>query len=222
MAEEINLGLLDQGFRPIIAASGEEGLAEAFTQLPSLILLDLILPGMDGFDVCRRLRQEEATRAVPVMIVSGRNSEADIIAGLELGADDYLTKPFAMRVLISRVRTLLRRAHGDGDQSHAEPLILDGLAINPGHHEVRINNHRVTLTPSEFGILNLLARHPGHVFDRGEILSRIRDGSPGGSERAIDVQMVGLRKRLGNYGKRIETVRGVGYRYNASTGDRSV
>jgi len=214
----VQYNLLREGYRVRCAASGEEGLQAALEEPPELILLDLMLPGMDGLEVCRRLRQEAATRQVPVVMLTAKGEEADIVAGLELGADDYLPKPFSPRVLIARIRAVLRRRQ----QAEAETAPAAGeegvlhvheLTIHPGRNEVLVDGEPVELTFTEFRVLQLLASRPGWVFTRNQIVDAVRGDSYAVTDRAVDVQIVGLRRKLGSCGKYIETVRGVGYRF---------
>lgn len=193
------------------ASSGEDGLEMVRARRWSLIVIDHALPGMDGVDVCRELKRDRMTSYMPVIMVSTRSEEADIVAALEIGADDYLIKPFSSRVLLSKIRAILRQVPSTPHPAN-ELIEIHGIAIHPGRHEVRIGDREVGLTVTEFELLHFLARNPGKAFRREEILRALRgDGNPT-SERAVDVQVAGLRRRLGSYGNRIETVRGVGYR----------
>jgi len=210
----VQYNLLREGCRVSCAISGEDGLEQARADLPDLILLDLMLPGMDGLEVCRRLRQEPATREVPVIMLTAKGEESDIVAGLELGADDYIPKPFSPRVLIARVRTVLRRRKQEAAPADDSGVIrIRELTIHPGRNEVLVDGEEVELTFTEFRVLHLLAARPGWVFTRGQIVDAVRGESYAVTERAVDVQIVGLRRKLGASGKYIETVRGVGYRF---------
>jgi two-component system, OmpR family, alkaline phosphatase synthesis response regulator PhoP len=191
--------------------SGEEALAQVRSAPPDLIVLDLMLPGVDGLEVCKALKRDTRTAAIPIVILTARGEEADIVAGLELGADDYLTKPFSSRVLLARIRAVLRR-------HHAEPVAEDavithhGLVLHPGRHEVLVEGQPVPLTLTEFRVLHLLARHPGWVFTRNQIIAAAQGADVSVTERAVDVHIVSLRRKLGTIGEAIETIRGVGYR----------
>ncbi len=210
--ELIRYNLLKEGFDFTGAISGEDGLRRAKANPPDLIILDLMLPGIDGFEVCRQLRGDSKTAHVPLIMLTARGEEADIVAGLELGADDYITKPFSPRILIARVRAILRRkakTNFDPDT----PIKIDDLIIHPGRHEVSIKGKRLELTLSEFRLLHFLAGRPGWVFTRYQIVNAIKGEDYPVTDRSIDVQVVGLRKKLGSYAKYIETVRGVGYRF---------
>lgn len=210
--ELLRYNLAKEGFRVTGVTSGEEALRSARHLLPDLILLDLMLPGVDGLECCRLLKQDPRTQTLPVVMVTAKGEEADIVTGLELGADDYITKPFSPRVLLARVRAVLRRRArtlpGEGD-----PITVQGILIHPGRHEVVVAGHPVDLTATEFRLLHLLARRPGWVFTRTQIVRGVHGDDYPVSDRSVDVQVVGLRKKLGVAGQFIETVRGVGYRF---------
>ena len=205
-----NLG--KEGYRVTAVGSGEEGLQAMQAALPHLILLDLMLPGVDGLEVCRRLKHEARTRPVPIVMLTAKGEEADIVAGLELGADDYITKPFSPRVLLARVRAVLRRRVPIPAAADT-PLKIHDLTIHPGRHEVLVQGQPVELTATEFRLLMMLARRPGWVFTRSQIVNEVHGEDYPVSDRAVDVQIVWLRKKLGPCGKYIGTVRGVGYRF---------
>ena len=181
-------------------------------RLPDLMLLDLMLPGLDGLEVCRSLKQDPQTRNLPIVMLTAKGEEADIVAGLELGADDYVTKPFSLRVLLARLRAVLRR-RSTAPPPETAPITIHELVIHPGRHEVLVQGRPVDLTATEFRLLNLLARRPGWVFTRSQIVNEIHGDDYSVTERAVDVQMVSLRKKLGPCGKYLETVRGIGYRF---------
>lgn len=209
--ELVRYNLSKEGYEVTCAACGEDGLSSARSKLPDLIVLDLMLPGLDGLEVCRLLKTDQKTRHIPIVILTARTDESDIVAGLELGADDYITKPFSPRVLVARVRAVLRRKSAEPVPETATLKIHD-FVIHPGRHEVLVSDKPVELTYTEFRILHYLARHPGWVFTRSQIVDAVRGDDYPVTDRAIDVQIVGLRKKLGPYGSYIETVRGVGYR----------
>ena len=193
---------------------GEDALAALKTHGVSLVLLDLMLPGIDGLEVCRRLKAQPETRDIPIIMLTAKDSEADIVTGLEMGAADYICKPFSPRVLMARIRAVLRRPATDTLNDTAGPAIVVGaLTIDPGRHKVEIKGKEVPLTFTEFRILRLLAESPGRAFSRAQIVDHVRGESYSVTERIVDVQMVSLRKKLGNLGDWIETVRGVGYRF---------
>jgi two-component system alkaline phosphatase synthesis response regulator PhoP len=172
----------------------------------------LMLPGLDGLEVCRLLKRGAATQALPIVMLTAKGEESDIVAGLELGADDYITKPFSPRVLVARVRAVLRRKVS-GAPGDDQPLAIENIVIHPGRHEVRIDDRPVALTLSEFKMLHFLARRRGWVFTRYQIVDALRGEDYPVTDRSVDVLVVGLRKKLGEAGKLIETVRGVGYRF---------
>ncbi|MHB8079728.1 MAG: response regulator [Candidatus Krumholzibacteriia bacterium] len=210
--ELITVSLTREGFRVLGAGTGEEGLALARAEAPDLIVLDLMLPGMDGLQVCRELRADPRARALPVLILTARGEEADVVAGLETGADDYMTKPFSPKVLVARVRTVLRR-RAAAPGSEGDVLRVRDLVIHPGRHAVLAGERPVELTATEFRLLHFLARRPGWVFTRNQIVQAVRgDGYPV-TERSVDVQIYGLRRKLGGADDYVETVRGVGYRF---------
>lgn len=215
---EYNLGL--EGFQVTVSQTGEKGLEKVRRDPPDLILLDLMLPGLDGLEVCRRLRATEATSTIPLIMATAKGDEQDIIQGLELGADDYVVKPFSPKVLIARVHSVLRRFQSQSTSTEdmrygksSMPIEVHSLAIHPGRHEVLVSGKTVDLTRSEFQILYHLCRHPGWVFTRGQIVEAVNGDNYSVTERAIDVQMVRLRQKLGDSGVLIETIRGVGYRF---------
>ena len=210
--EVIRFNLEKEGYEVNQALSGEKALQVIENNLPSLVLLDLMLPGINGLDLCRIFKQNDRTKAIPVIMLTAKSEDADIVAGLEMGAEDYITKPFSPRVLVARVRTILRR-RDSGLKDDSSVIQVEGMQIHPGRHEVTMGDNVVDLTPSEFRILHYLARRPGWVYSRDQIIDAIRGHGYVVTDRAIDVQVVGLRKKLGDYGKLIETVRGIGYRF---------
>jgi len=210
--ELLRFNLTKEGFAVVCAASGEEALKSARQERPNLMLLDLLLPGMDGLEVARRLKSDPSTQEIPVIMVTAKGEEADIVAGLEVGAEDYITKPFSPKVLIARVRAVLRRKSA-APADDKEVLAVHDLLIHPGRREVLVKGKPVPLTFTEFGILNFLARRPGWVFTRSQIVDAVKGDEYFVTDRAVDVQIVGLRKKLGSAAKAIETVRGVGYRF---------
>jgi len=209
--ELVRYNLEKEGYRVTGVVSGEEAMRRARSQPPDLIVLDLMLPGMDGLTVCRELKQDAKTRDLPIIILTAKGEEADIVAGLELGADDYVTKPFSPRVLLARLRAVLRRRRME-PAAESDTLEIHGMVIHPGRHEVLVQGRSVDLTATEFRLLAFLTRRPGWVFTRSQIVQGVQGEDYAVSERAVDVQIVGLRKKLGSAGQYIETVRGVGYR----------
>ena len=210
--ELVEYNLTQNGYRVTCVAAGEEALKEARRGLPDAILLDLMLPGIDGLEVCRTLKQDPKTAHIPVIMLTAKGEEADVVIGLELGADDYITKPFSPRVLMARLRAVLRK-RGTLAEGDTDTISLHGVVINPRRREVTVHGEPVELTNTEFRLLHFLARRPGWVFTRNQIIDSVRgDGYPV-TDRAVDVQVAGLRKKLGAYGEYVETVRGVGYRF---------
>ncbi len=209
--ELIRFNLERDGYKVLSANSVEAAGKLLVKQLPALILLDLMLPGENGFDFCRKLRADERTRQVPVIMVTARDEDADIVSGLEVGADDYITKPFSPRVLLARVRAVLRRRAVEPEDS-SDKLTRGPIEIDRTHHTVRMGGQLVTMTLSEFRILDLLLRRPGVVFSRYQIVDAVHGSDYPVTDRSVDVQIVGLRRKMGEHGELIETVRGVGYR----------
>ena len=209
--ELIRYNLTRNNYDMIGVASGEEAFASVRTSPPDLVVLDLMLPGVDGLEVCRRLKNDARTVGIPVIILSAKGEEADVVSGLELGADDYLTKPFSPRVLLARIKAVLRRQQSEPDAGDAV-ITHHGLQIHPGRHEVQVADALVQLTLTEFRILHLLARRPGWVFTRNQILEAAQGDDSSVTTRAVDVHIVALRRKLGPSGDLIETIRGVGYR----------
>lgn len=204
--------LTREGFQVTTATNGENAVKAIAQKPPDLILLDLMLPGIDGLEVCRILKKEIKTADIPIIMLTAKGEESDIITGLELGADDYITKPFSMKVLIARIHATSRRKHKPPMDKNIIIRIHD-LMINPGRHEVLIKGKAVEMTFSELRILHLLAGRPGWVMTREQIVDAVRGGDYAVTDRAIDVQIVGIRKKLGARADYIETVRGVGYRF---------
>ncbi len=210
--ELVSYNLSREGYEVSCATTGEKGLELAKSSRPDLAIVDLMLPGIPGLEVCRVLRAREETSDLPLIILSAKGDESDVVAGLEIGADDYVTKPFSPKVLLARARAVARRKQSR-IPTDTESLKIENLLINPGKREVLVDSEPVTLTFTEFGILHLLARRPGWVFTRYKIVDSVRGEDHAVTERAVDVQIVGLRKKLGTSGALIETVRGVGYRF---------
>ncbi len=210
--ELLKFNLSREGYQVPCAASGEQAFRLVRSESPDLIVLDLMLPGIDGLEVTRRLKNDPGTKNIPIVMLTAKGEEADIVTGLELGADDYITKPFSPRILLARVRAVLRRKI-KGQMEETSVLRIHDLEIDPGRHEVLVNGEPVQLTFTEFGILNYMARRPGWVFTRFQIVEAVRGEDYPVTDRSVDVQIVGLRRKLGPAGKYIETVRGVGYRF---------
>jgi two-component system, OmpR family, phosphate regulon response regulator PhoB len=200
-----------EGYEVTVAHDGVEGLRRAQANPPDLVILDLMLPGMDGLDVCRELRATEATRSLPILMLTAKAEETDQVVGFSLGADDYVTKPFSVKVLLQRIKALHRRVEGP-----AESVVLEhqGVQIDRVRHRAMVSSKELDLTPTEFRLLECLLRQPGRAFTRHQLMdAAIGDGAVV-LERTIDVHVKTLRRKLGPAGDLIETVRGVGYRFN--------
>ncbi|MHB9027657.1 MAG: response regulator [Candidatus Latescibacterota bacterium] len=210
--ELIGYNLARDGYFVETAKTGESALEKVRRDKPDLVILDLMLPGIDGLEVCRLLKRDSQTAPIPVVMVTAKGEDADIVTGLELGADDYVTKPFSPRVLLARVKAVLRR---DRKEFPEEPVIIraSDMEINLTTREVTVRDFPVQLTATEFNILFYITKRPGWVFTRNQIINAIRGDDYPVTERSIDVQIVGLRKKLGEAGKHIQTVRGIGYRF---------
>lgn len=216
IAELIRFHIERDGFEAQSVHSGRIALDTVERQRPRLIVLDLMLPDLDGLEVCRRLKRDAETRSIPILIVSAKGEESDIVTGIELGADDYITKPFSPRELMARLKNILRRyeAHPDAPTDGGTRLSMaDGaLTIDPDRHEVRVHGEPVELTFTEFGILQYLATRPGFVRTRDQIIAAVHGSDAVLSSRTVDVHVTSLRRKLGDVGKTVATVRGVGYR----------
>ena len=211
--ELISFNLQNEGHQVFEAKDGEAGIDKVREKLPDLILLDLMLPGIQGLDVCRVIKSDQETKETPIIMVTALGQEEDIVKGLETGADDYITKPFSIKVLIARVNAVLKRSIEVGEDK-SKDILINGINIKTRSREVRVNENLINdLTFSEFQILYLLAGHPGWVFTRYQIIDKIRGDNYPVTDRSVDFQIVGLRKKLGDAGKLIKTVRGVGYRF---------
>ena len=211
--ELISFNLQNEGHQVFEAKDGEAGIDKAREKLPDLILLDLMLPGIQGLDVCRIIKSDQETKETPIIMVTALGQEEDIVKGLETAADDYITKPFSIKVLIARVNAVLKRSIEVGEDK-SKDILINGINIKTKSREVRVNENLINdLTFSEFQILYLLTGHPGWVFTRYQIIDKIRGDNYPVTDRSVDFQIVGLRKKLGDAGKLIKTVRGVGYRF---------
>ncbi len=211
--ELIEYNLRREGFEVATAISGRSGLSVIGREKPDIVLLDLLLPGLDGLDVCRRLRSVATTRDVPVIMVTARGEERDVVEGLAAGADDYVHKPFSPRELIARVRAVLRR--GPLRERDPERRVIRGaLEIDPVKHRVRIDGRHLELTPTEFRLLHVLASQPGRVFTRPQLVDRAIGDRVVVIDRNIDVHVRAVRKKLAAHRDLIETVRGIGYRFH--------
>lgn len=218
----VSYNLIRAGFHVTCADSGEEAMERLRSEEIDCILLDLMLPGMSGIDVCTAIRKVESTgeKSLPIIMLTAKGEEEDVVTGLECGADDYITKPFSPKVLIARIKAVVKRAVSnqlENSESKGGVIAVDGLEIDKRRHEVKLDGVEVLLTTTEFSILTLFAGKPGWVFTRQQIIDSVRGYDFLITPRAIDVQIFGLRKKMGAYGAYIETVRGIGYRYKSST-----
>ncbi len=213
LLELLRYNLDREGYRVSTAARGEDALRQVRAEPPDLILLDIMLPEMDGLEVCRTLKSRPATAGVSVIMLTAKGEEADVVRGLQLGADDYVTKPFSPRVLLARIKAVLRRRDAETKPDDGNVIAAGGISIDRERHEVVAGGATVDLTATEFKLLTVLASRPGRVFTRQQIIESIHDGFAAVTDRSVDVQVVALRKKLGDAGDAIETVRGVGYRF---------
>lgn len=212
--ELITYNLQKEGFEVIRSLDGGQGLFLIQKEKPELVILDLMLPGMDGLEICRALKQDERTKNIPIIMVTAKGEESDVVIGLQLGADDYITKPFSVKVLLARVKTIFRRER----QAHTAQSIqsvrsFGRITIDLLKHKVVVDGKNIFLTAIEFAILEFLSRSPGRVYSRDQILDNVWKDGKFIIDRAVDVHVRGLRKKLQNGADSIETVRGVGYRF---------
>ncbi len=211
IADVVSYNLEQAGHQVLIARDGQDGLRQAQLKLPDLVVLDLMLPQLDGLEVCRRLRAVPATKHIPVLILTAKSEEVDQVVGFRLGADDYVTKPFSVKVLLERIKVLLRRRQDSGDER--DVVESQGISIDRRRHRATAGDEILELTPSEFGLLEALVRQPGRAFARSELIDAALGDDAMVLERTIDVHIRALRKKLGDFANLIETVRGVGYRF---------
>ena len=205
----LRLALKGAGFTDVIAEErGDNGLKIVLRERPALVILDLMLPGMDGLAVCREIRRTPTVAATPIVMLSAKSTEEDIVRGLELGADDYVTKPFSKAVLIARVRAALRRPAS----TRGSAIAVSGLVLDEATRSATIGEAPLVLTRSEFDLLKTLVSHPGRVYSRSMILDAIQNEDKDVTDRTVDTLMVGLRRKLGAWAAHVETIRGVGYR----------
>jgi two-component system phosphate regulon response regulator PhoB len=217
LLELLRYNLEREGYAVRAVTTGEAGLKEARRERPGLIILDLMLPAMDGLEVCRSLKGRDETAAVPIIMLTAKGEESDVVRGLEMGADDYIPKPFSPRVLLARIQAVLRRTQQLSDDPSNDRVIERGpVRIDLDRHEVTVAGEIAELTATEFKLLSLLAKQPGRVYTRQQIIETMHDGLAAVTDRSVDVQVVSLRKKLGDAGQRIETIRGVGYRFKES------
>lgn len=210
--ELVSYNLAKEGFAVVSVSSGEEAIRAARKDKPDVIILDLMLPGISGLDVCRRLKEDPETARIPIIMLTAKTEDADVVLGLELGADDYVTKPFSPRVLAARVRAALRRRTAADEPNAGGTVNAQGISLDPDRHEAFLDGAPLALSVTEFQILEFLARNPGRVFSRSQIISAVKGSSYPVTERSIDVQILSIRKKLGDRAEVVETVRGIGYR----------
>lgn len=215
ISDLLEYNLKNDGFEVSSSSTGQKGLVDVFESKPDILLLDLMLPEMSGIDICRAIRSAPQHKKLPIIMITAKGCDEDIIKGLEVGADDYIVKPFSPKIVTARVNTVLRRVKNASktDDVDVEKIEIFELAIHKGRFEIFAGSEKVDLTYSEFHILWNLAKRPGWVFTRSQLVDIIRGEDHAITDRAIDVQIVGLRKKLGEFGKYIETVRGLGYRF---------
>lgn len=208
----LEVTLKKEGYDVLSLATGDKVMLFLAKHLPDLVVLDLMLPVVDGKRLCRDIRAHDDLKKIPIIMLTAKSGETDIVTGLELGADDYITKPFSPKILCARIRAILRRHNKSADGTLADEVRIHDIVIHSGRHEVLVKDKPVVLTLTEFQILNVLVARPGWVFSRHQIVDRIRGAGYAVTARSVDVQIVGLRKKLGDNGQFVETVRGVGYK----------
>ncbi len=217
----VSYNLLKAGYNVSCADSGEQALQILAVEEIDCVLLDLMLPGMSGLEICSAMKNEMKNRyaSIPIIMLTARGEEEDVVTGLQCGADDYITKPFSPRVLVARLQAVVRRSRtereNDREEKKKNRIEVNGLVIDRGRHRVTLHGLELQLTMTEFGILTLLAEKPGWVFSRQHIIDAVRGYDFLVTPRAVDVQIFGLRKKLGDFGTMIETVRGLGYRFKS-------
>jgi two-component system phosphate regulon response regulator PhoB len=216
LAEVLEYNLRQDGYQTIVANDGQDGLRQARLRAPDLVVLDLMLPMVDGLEICRRLRADPVTRNIMVLMLTAKTEETDQVVGFSVGTDDYVAKPFSVKVLLERIRALLRRR--EGNQGHENVLVSQGVMIDRERHRVTVDEKPLDFTPSEFGLLEALVRQPGRVFSRTELIDAALGGDSLVLERTIDVHIRSLRKKLGPHAILVETVRGIGYRFRDPSG----
>ena len=212
IVEMLSFHLKKNNYKILYSYNGEDGLTTARENNPDLILLDLMLPGIHGLDVCRIIKSDQNTKNIPIIMLTAMGQEEDIVKGLETGGDDYISKPFSLDIISARIKAVLRRSNIKNDEL-TKTINIHGVIIRPRSREVIIDNKNINLTFTEFQILFLLASHPGWVFTRYQIIDKIRGDSYPVTDRSVDFQIVGLRKKIGKKGKHIMTIRGVGYKF---------
>jgi len=216
LADVLDYNLRQDGYQTVVANDGQDGLRQAKLRSPDLIVLDLMLPLVDGLEICRRLRADPVTRNILVLMLTAKTEETDEVVGFSVGTDDYVAKPFSVKVLLERIRALLRRRDAGSDDGSV--LVSQGVMVDRERHRVTVEDRLLDLTPSEFSLLEALIRQPGRVFSRGELIDAALGGDSLVLQRTIDVHVRSLRKKLGPHAILIETVRGIGYRFRDPVG----
>ena len=211
--EVIQYNLTREGYKVLTSKDGEQGLAKVRKEAPDLVLLDLMLPGLDGLEVCKKLKEDPVTRPIPIVMVTAKGEVSDIVLGLGIGADDYVVKPFSPKELLARVKAVLRRGPLKEERGGGERIVRPGLVIDASRHEVRVDGKAVDFTATELRLLHFLASHPGRVFTRDHLLSRVIGEDAVVVDRNIDVHIRAIRQKIGEHREFIDTIRGVGYRF---------
>ena len=211
LVDVVTYNLKREGYLVLAAQRGDEGLNLIRSERPDLVLLDLMLPGMDGLSICRQMKSDSSLSEIPIIIASAKGEESDVVIGLEMGADDYLAKPFSPRELLARIKAVLRR--GAPRDVSKDRLVIRDLVIDSGKHEVRIEDEIISLTSTEFKLLHHLAASRGRAFSREQLLNKVVGMGVVVVDRNIDVHIRAVRKKLGNHSNMIQTIRGVGYRF---------
>lgn len=213
--ELVSFNLVKAGFKVLLAESGEQAIEQLGGTSPDLVILDLMLPGMNGLEVCKTMKRIDSLKEIPIIMLTAKGEEIDIITGLDLGADDYVSKPFSPKILIARIKAVLRKKTEDSLRRIKEEdslIVKDNLVIDPARYEVKVDGNRVKLTLTEFNILKLLAQRESWVFTRQQIIDSVKGYEFSVTPRAVDVHIFSLRNKLGKAGEKIESVRGIGYR----------
>ena len=211
--EVIEHNLSREDYQVYSAADGKQGLQLVKKKLPDLVILDIMLPELDGLEICREIKVDPETRSTAIVMVTAKGEESDVVLGLGIGADDYVTKPFSPKELIARVKAVLRRGLLKEEQGNRDRIVRGKVLIDIGRHEVRVDGELVIFTPTELRLFHFLASYPGRVFTREHLLSRIIGEDAYVVDRNIDVRIRSIRKKLGKYRDLVETIRGVGYRF---------
>lgn len=220
LAEILSYNLNNEGFEVTCAADGDEGLRRAQSLSPDLVILDLMLPVIDGLQVCQKLRSDPRTQGIRILMLTAKSEEVDEIVGFNMGADDYVTKPFKLKPLIHRIKALLRRT--PESRASSDVVVSQGIHIDRLNHVARLDGEELSLTPTEFRLLWTMARQPGRTYSRGELMDTCRGEDANALERTIDVHVRSLRQKLGESANLVETVRGVGYRFRSESSSRLV